>query len=229
MRVDEQQLVFRQDLPAADAFLAQDAAQLAFQVEHLRGGEHRVRVLQPEEPAAGQHLVPKHVAVAHRHDRLKMGRDGPLRHQLIELNERQRPIARIVLNRLRAAFGALLHDAKHDLAELQQVAVMHRARLLDSRAVDVRAVRAAQVAQQQSVVDDGQLGVLARHRRAGNAQRRVRLAADDEPRRVDAESAHRLVVGQLPAEQPRNTFCLKCVASTSYITNVLHISWRDCV
>src|SRR4029079_16198865 len=127
--------------------LAQDPAELAFEIEHLRGGKHRVRVAEAEEPAPGEQLVSAYFTVAHRNDRLEMRGHGALRHQLIELNERECPVARVVLNRLWAAVRALLIDAENMLLELYEVAVALGAGLRDANAINRRAIRAAQVAQ----------------------------------------------------------------------------------
>jgi hypothetical protein len=89
---------------------------------------------------------------------------------LIELNERQGAIAGIVVNRLWSAVGTLLHDAEYDLAELQQIAMMNGAWLLNSHAIHKRAIRATKVAKQHPSIDHREFGMVARNRWARNVQ-----------------------------------------------------------
>src|SRR6476469_1435465 len=166
-----------------------------------------MRIAEAEEPAAGKHFVTGHASVAHRHDGLAVWRHGSLRHQLVELNKGKGPVARVILNRLRTAFGTLLHDSEYNLSELNEVAVVDRAWLLDSHAVHGCPVRASQIAEQQATFDYRQLGMLARHGWAGNAERRFWLATHGEPRRADAHVAQGLIISQLTAEQPCHALC----------------------
>jgi hypothetical protein len=105
-------------------------------------------VFQSEEPAAGKNFRSPRAPVGHVNDRLHMRRHRALRHQLVELNQCERPIARIGLNRLRTALGVLLHNSEYYLPKLQQIAMAHSIRLPNSHAVDERAVRTTKIPQQ---------------------------------------------------------------------------------
>ncbi len=157
--VGEQQRVAGQDGARGHALGAHHSAQLGFQIEHRRGGKHRVRRRQAEQAAAAQDFVALDVLVAIIDDRLEVRHDRPFGHQLVELDQGQGPVRGIAGDGLGVVLAAFQSEAEDDFGELQQVAAGDGKLALDALAVDEGAVGAPQVADEECAVDDAKLGM----------------------------------------------------------------------
>jgi len=141
-----------QDLSAADALVAQDAAQLGSKSSTLAAANIERGSFSPKNRLRANTSYPIHGD----HPSRQLAENGAKRPVDSSTGRTELAPVRGRTNHLESSavrFQHMLSDPKHNLAKLQQIAMMDRTRLLNPYAVNERAVGAAEVSQQHSAID----------------------------------------------------------------------------